>query len=623
MNHELFEKNIQSLNPSFQQILKKSQKHHYQIIQGNDPLDINIKDEWGGVFYENPILELNNMLTKYNQMYKLYPVLYFYGFGNGILYKALLQNPNIKHIVVFEKNLSLIQFLFYHIDFSKELQEGRLIITQDNINTPMLLSLISKNPFREFIRTYFLEIHCKYYEKFQTDILNLNSVFLSCIKSIATIKGTDAKDTLQGIDQFLKNIPDMLSRPSFKEFINKRKQIQSNAIIVSTGPSLTKQLHLLKQYQNNAVIFCADSAYSILYEKGIKPDYVFMVERGEVTAEFFHNDFGDFDKNTTFILTSLVHPNAIKYLKQNNRQFVLISKETFEYYFALHSFGYVDLALSVAHLAFIIINLLKFENIIFIGQDLAYNNLGESHPKNYKYSANYESNLEKIQVLAYGGKSKVYTHIAWDTFRVNLEYLITQSKAKIYNATEGGARIEGATEESFEKLCKLLLSTPIDKNFIKLKQFPYYKKQEYLLKTYYKILTLQNDIYYYIDKYTKQLTFIAENHNDFEKVMFYLENLDLDDFEKNHAIKILLACFLDQLRFALAKIYVIIPTDEYTRMEKIKAWIFSHFEYFKLVITTLENLKYIIDKHQSLLNDILLENNLEKYKNLSQIKGKP
>ncbi|TNB54272.1 6-hydroxymethylpterin diphosphokinase MptE-like protein, partial [Campylobacter helveticus] len=67
-------------------------------------------------------------------------------------------------------------------------------------------------------------------------------------------------------------------------------------IIVSTGPSLIKQLPLLKKYREKALIFCADSAYPILARHNIKPDFVCMVERSDFTAEFFKHDFGDFDE---------------------------------------------------------------------------------------------------------------------------------------------------------------------------------------------------------------------------------------------------------------------------------------------------------------------------------------
>ncbi|TXE85868.1 motility associated factor glycosyltransferase family protein [Campylobacter volucris] len=613
MDKTLFKKNISALNENFQTIFKNIKKTKYKILQGKDSLDINIIDERGEMVYKNALIELNSKLNFYHQNYRLYPVLYFYGFGNGILYKALLQNLYLKHIVVFEKDFELIYLLFFYIDFSQELKQGKLIIAEENLQNSALLALMSKNPFREFIRTYFLEPHCQYYEQFEQSILNLNQKMLSNIRSISIQKGTSTQDTLQGVNQFIQNIPTMLSKPCLKELLNKRKAKAKNAIIVSTGPSLSKQLPLLKQYQNNVVIFCADSAYSILQLENIKPDYVFMVERSNFTAEFFNNDFKDFDEDIVFILASLVHPNALKYLEKNNRNFMLISKETFETYFKLNVFGYVDYAISVAHLAFIVANLLEFENIIFIGQDLAYNDLGHSHPKNYKHSATYESQMDKFNTIAYGGKGFVKTHIAWDMFRVNLEYLFTLSKAKIYNATEGGARIEGSVEKSFKKLCETLLKEKIDKKFKKLENFKYSKKQEYLLKTYHQINLLLKDITHYLQKYADMILFIKDNFHDFSKIIQFLDNFDLDDFKNNELIKLLLACYLDQMRFALAKIYIIIPNDENTLLQKNQAWINLHLEYFQLILITLESLKTLILRNKKIIENELLKNDLEKY----------
>ncbi|CAG9959708.1 hypothetical protein CL163727_CL163727_000535, partial [Campylobacter lari] len=124
---------------------------------------------------------------------------------------------------------------------------------------------------------------------------------------------------------------------------------------------------------------------------------------------------------------------------------------------------------------------------------------------------------------------------------------------------------------------------------------------------------LQDDIFYYLEKYSKKIIFIQENYNNFELIMAELENFDLDDFEKNSLIKILVACFLDQLRFSLAKTYVIAPLNEQMRLEKIKAWIDSHLEYFKLVYITIENLKHIILSNKSLLEQELIHTNLAKY----------
>ncbi|MCW1856009.1 DUF115 domain-containing protein, partial [Campylobacter jejuni] len=101
---ELFNKNIEALsNILLKESLKQIQSSKFELILGKDNLDINLKIIQGGynenLLYQDPIKELQTMLNTYNDKYLLYPVLYFYGFGNGVLFKALLQNKNHQHIV--------------------------------------------------------------------------------------------------------------------------------------------------------------------------------------------------------------------------------------------------------------------------------------------------------------------------------------------------------------------------------------------------------------------------------------------------------------------------------------------------------------------------------------------
>ncbi|EFQ6504879.1 motility associated factor glycosyltransferase family protein, partial [Campylobacter coli] len=131
---ELFNKNIEALSNLFlKESLKEIQSSKFELILGKDNLDINLKDTSDNTFlYENVIDELNSMLNTYNDKYLLYPVLYFYGFGNGILFKALLQNKNHQHIVVFEKDIEIIWVMFHILDFSSELQSARLMVLEND-----------------------------------------------------------------------------------------------------------------------------------------------------------------------------------------------------------------------------------------------------------------------------------------------------------------------------------------------------------------------------------------------------------------------------------------------------------------------------------------------------------
>ncbi|EIR1078814.1 motility associated factor glycosyltransferase family protein, partial [Campylobacter jejuni] len=426
-----FNKNLKALSGFEYNNLRKKledlkELREFTFTQGKDNLDINIiKKRNLKKMYQDPIKELEKNL-EYFKDFTRYPVLFFYGFGNGILYKILLQNQALKRIIIFEKELELIFLALNFIDFSKDLSLGRLIILHhDDINLPKM-DKVFRLIGDLFYRSYNLHIANDFYEHYKEDILKLNKLNMQIIKNHNLMRGNDPKDAMQGIEQFVYNLPQMITHPSYKELLSKRKGVSDTAIIVSTGPSLTKQLPLLKKYANKATIFCADSSYPILAKHGIKPDYVCMLERTEITAEFFNHDFGEFDKDIVFVCAGVVHPKAIEYLKDRNRKYLIIPRYLyFPIYIKLKYFDFLYNTPSVAHMACYLSLHLNHKNIIFIGQDLAYAENGNSHPDDYQNSANYESQMyEHILTEAYGGKKEIKTHEVWIFFKQILEAMI-------------------------------------------------------------------------------------------------------------------------------------------------------------------------------------------------------
>ncbi|EOI0612025.1 DUF115 domain-containing protein, partial [Campylobacter jejuni] len=196
---KLFDKNLNALsNLILKEELKKIKDTKFELVLGKDNLDINLKDTSDNTFlYENVISELNTMLNTYNDKYLLYPVLYFYGFGNGILFKALLQNKNHQHIVVFEKDIEIIWIMFHILDFSNELQNARLMVLEnDKLQTQDYTELCSSKPFFQFSRIYFLELMSHYYERFHEDILGLNKKLAENFKNSIVSHGNDPLDAL-------------------------------------------------------------------------------------------------------------------------------------------------------------------------------------------------------------------------------------------------------------------------------------------------------------------------------------------------------------------------------------------------------------------------------------------
>ncbi|EHA1996795.1 motility associated factor glycosyltransferase family protein [Campylobacter coli] len=628
---ELFNKNIEALsNILLKESLKQIQSSKFELILGKDNLDINLKDTSDNTFlYENVIDELNTMLNTYNDKYLLYPVLYFYGFGNGILFKALLQNKNHQHIVVFEKDIEIIWIMFHILDFSSELQSARLMVLQtSSLDIEFFSNFCSSKPFFQFSRIYFLELMSHYYERFHEDILGLNKKLAENFKNSIVSHGNDPLDALQGIEQFVYNLPQMITHPSYKELLSKRKNLSDTAIIVSTGPSLTKQLPLLKKYASKATIFCADSSYPILAKHGIKPDYVCMLERTEITAEFFNHDFGEFDNGICFIIKSIVHPNAINYLTKKTDNFTIVSTyASFIQYLKLDYFGYFNMGFSVAHMACYLSLHLNHKNIIFIGQDLAYAENGNSHPDDYQNSANYESQTyEHILTEAYGGKEKIKTHHVWLMFKRNLEQDVQKIQkyldTKVYNCTEGGARIEGTIEKPFLWACENLLHKDLNKPFEKLEPLSLNKQNEFLLKAYYKVCKsiehcrdfskiLSNDfekiqsVYLSLNEKEEYLNLAIEKIDEFKN--------KLEDIKQMQDLYEILSPLLIQFELNLARIYVLNPKTKEDAFNKSILWIKEHLEFMELVYGHIKAQENALIKNILPLEEKLKERKLDKW----------
>ncbi|HEG8519028.1 TPA: motility associated factor glycosyltransferase family protein [Campylobacter coli] len=626
---ELFNKNIEALsNILLKESLKEIKSSKFELILGKDNLDINLKDTSDNTFlYENVIDELNSMLNTYNDKYLLYPVLYFYGFGNGILFKALLQNKNHQHIVVFEKDIEIIWIMFHILDFSHELQSARLMVLQtSSLDIEFFSNFCSSKPFFQFSRIYFLELMSHYYERFHEDILGLNKKLAENFKNSIVSYGNDPLDALQGIEQFVYNLPQMITHPSYKELLSKRKNLSDTAIIVSTGPSLTKQLPLLKKYASKATIFCADSSYPILAKHDIKPDYVLSLERIPLTSEFFNNDFGEFDKDIVFVCAGVVHPKTIEYLK--NKTFIITQKVlAFPYYINLKNFCYAAVGFSVAHMAYEFATHLSHKNIIFIGQDLAYAKDGFSHTKDYKNLDKHEGHFQrdkgKFQCLAYGGDGKAESSEVWTMFRFFLQDTISRNIiSTTYNCTEGGARIEGTIEKPFLWACENLLDKDLNKPFEKLEPLSLNKQNEFLLKAYYKV--------YQSIKHCRDFSKILSN--DFENIQSVYLSLNEKEEDINLAIKKIdefknklenikqmqdlyeiLSPLLIQFELNLAKIYVLNPKTKEDAFNKSILWIKEHLEFMELVYGHIKAQENALIKNILPLEEKLKERKLDKW----------
>ncbi|ELE3020170.1 motility associated factor glycosyltransferase family protein, partial [Campylobacter jejuni] len=423
--------------------------------------NLNIFDKTHNVFmYENLEEEINFFYQSILEKTPRYPFICIYGTGNALLIKNLAKH--YKHLFVFESEIELFILALSTIDLSEELKVYKIVLF-DCVAKDLeiqIAMIFDQQSILEYLSLYEMFISSHYYLKYyEASILSLNEL---CIKSASVaIRNADITCFLPLLThgQFLQNIPSMLESIPFQRILSQRKNKFDNAIVVSAGPSLAKQLSLLKAYQDKAVIFCADGALSMLEKEGIIPDYVTNLDFTDLAMKFFQNK--ENLKQSIIALECATHPNIVRSLNAENCMIVLRNKALYQR-FNLNDFGYIDTGTHVSHFSYTLALALGFKNIIMIGQDLAFDEEGNSHSKGFDFGEKFsgEENIDKLKVPAYGGKGEVLTHITWNDYRIKLEYLFAcnEQKAKFYNATEGGARINFTEELSFKECCEKLLT---------------------------------------------------------------------------------------------------------------------------------------------------------------------
>ncbi|EOH9329786.1 motility associated factor glycosyltransferase family protein, partial [Campylobacter jejuni] len=420
--------------------------------------NLNIFDKTHNVFmYENLEEEINFFYQSILEKTHRYPFICIYGIGNALLIKNLAKH--YKHLFVFESEIELFILALSTIDLSEELCSGKIYlvdIEEERVDIQLLI-LFDMKDISEYLSLYEMFVNNVYYKKFYEDIWHkADELCEKNIKVVIRNLGSNSDLSFECYSHLLQNIPSMLESIPFQRILSQRKNKFENAIVVSAGPSLAKQLPLLKACQDKAVIFCADGALSMLEKEGIVPDYVTNLDFTDLAMKFFQNKE---NKTSLNILSCATYPNLVHFLDNKS---VILRDDPLCQRFNLNDFGYIGTGAHVSHFSYTLALALGFKNIIMIGQDLAFDKEGNSHSKGFDFGEKFsgEENIDKLKVPAYAGKGEVLTHITWNDYRIKLEYLFAcnDQKAKFYNATEGGARINFTEELSFKECCEKFLT---------------------------------------------------------------------------------------------------------------------------------------------------------------------
>lgn len=224
------------------------------------------------------------------------------------------------------------------------------------------------------------------------------------------------------------------------------------AILVAAGPSLDKNIHLLRDIQQNVLIMAVDTALPALLAHGIQPHFVAAIDGDEVIYEKIAA-CASHAHGTSLLCQGHVTPKIVKTFPADTIFWAFSGNE-------LEQWIYESLfdrkqtlemgAWSVAHFNLAAAILMGASPIIFIGQDLAYSHNRDHAAHTVLTESNHmakilrEQNDDLVWVDGWDG-GKVPTHRGFYGVKRLFEEVLSQHPDRHFiNATEGGARLEGA-----------------------------------------------------------------------------------------------------------------------------------------------------------------------------------
>lgn len=375
-----------------------------------------------------------------------------YGLGNGVFLRELLNKANNGDlIIVYEPSIEIFLHVMENYDITDIIGNKSIILAVVGANEIDFKVELEKATTWSNVETQIVCMHPQYEKIFLEDARTFLTIIDENNKSILINRNTVAYFSRDTIENTLKNLRYIKDSNTVLDLVGVLPQ-DVPAIIVSAGPSLDKNIDLLKQAKGKAVIVATDTAMKFLYAHGIVPD--FFVTLDAMKPESYLDDlrfmevpmFTKVESNWKILKkhkASKIYYNCQEYM---DKLFRKAGKIISNY----ESGG------SVATGAFSICAALRFNTIILIGQDLAYEG-DRTHAGTLTDRIRGEEEGIRYVEGIHGGKVKTrhdwYLYLKW--FEQAIEEV--KSFTTVIDATEGGAKIQGTVimnlQEAIDKYC--------------------------------------------------------------------------------------------------------------------------------------------------------------------------
>jgi len=464
---DIYQKNILALEKKYPQLAKKMRVQEFDSAFEVVPTKTAgyftvkiLKDSKEMYLHSlyNPKVESQRWVDSL-QGFKAGDILYVLGFGCGYHIRLLLEKTQGQNkIIVLDTETELFNKVLLYIDISDIIEEENVcLVIEDDLHKfkSLLKPYIPPGKLDEMQGLTFPG----YQRIFSKECDRMSDVFIKLARNMRMTENTMLNFAKLWPENIFKNLIYTVSSVGVKKLFNTF--VNKPAIVISAGPSLSKNCELLKEAKDKAVLICVDTALKALLKRGIKPDLVIALDGSELNYRHFE---GIDVEDVPLVYIPVTHYKILEEYKSPKIVSAGANSLTDWINKYIEDKGAIGFGGSVATAAFDLAIRMGANPIIFVGQDLAYPN-NKSHADGTIYemvkveddgarNKLYVEDIEGNMVLT---DASLYYYLQWfeDAIR-------TLNNKLVIDATEGGAKIAGTKIMTLREVIDQYCNTPVN-----------------------------------------------------------------------------------------------------------------------------------------------------------------
>ena len=448
----ILKRNLEALYKRYPDLASKidalEEDRSYRLVSSAHPQLPNLfftRNGNSGTYYDNddPLRYSVDYINSLHLKNSRIVILFGLGLGYQLAYFAqhLARPLGTKNIIVVEEDLSVFKNALKAVDLTPYIlsPDIEFYVGLEPVNIFTLFKKFVSNDSRGYLlRTIkFITMPAAHLLGRLYYLKALKAIKDAC-KAFISSTGNDPYDALLGLENLFGNILTVTKNPGINRLYETFKD--RPGVVIATGPSLSNNMHLLKAIEKKALLLSVDASLRVLMAKGITPHLVTSIERVPGIAPLLrHINYLD---NVYYAACDIVQPDAFEAYSGPK---ITVSR-AYSYYDWLEiEKGQLSTGPSTANLAYKIAEVLGCNPIILVGQDLCLGEDGYTHATGALPNQKIQD-VKRDEYFEVPGNSAqtVLTTKVWYNFLKHYEYDISNYNGLCINATEGGARIDGA-----------------------------------------------------------------------------------------------------------------------------------------------------------------------------------